>query len=549
MKGVAAHVAMAIVATALVVTPVVAQSPRSVLTDSVIAVAVDLYNRPATIRIAGNSDVTAGSELVGDVAVVNGVFEVAGRVRGSVLVINGRLELRAGASIERDVLVIGGTITGEPVAAIGGTTASYRETFSFHLQDDHLVRIMQRPREFIAGRSFDFGRTDIVIASRRGYNRVEGLPINIGPRLTLGHSNPTILEGLLTFRTSDVGFDADDIGYSLRADQYVGGLQAARIGVRAYSEIVPIENAGISDYENSLAAFVFHHDYRDHYEREGWSTYLIVAPPGRQASASIAYTEEWNRPVAPRDPFSIFDNHARWRPEPLAATGRLRAVSAGFSYDTRNVPDDPSDGWWVRLEGERGLGGTLHYTDPVDLPAPGTFTAGVLDLRRYARLGPGSRLGLRLFAAGSLNGDALPVQRQRALGGEGSLPGFVRNQFDCGAENTRDDADFKPFYGCDRAVLVQIEHQGEFGFLRHADIPWIRDIGLLESVRWVAFFDAGRAWTDPDARGIRSTGQDDFAADAGFGLRLGRLGLYWAFPLSGSSGNNVNFFLRLGPRL
>lgn len=545
MKRAAALVAFLIAA----VVPAAAQSPRPVLTDSVMAAAIDLYNRPATIRITGDSDVAAGTELVGDVAIVNGVFEVAGQVRGSVLVINGRVELRKGASIERDVLVIGGTIEGQDSASIGGSVAAYRETFSFQVQDDQIVRIVQRPTEFTAGRDFDFGRTDIVVASRRGYNRVEGLPINIGPRLTLGRSNPTIFEGLFTFRTAaGFNFDSNDWGYSLRADQYFGGLKAARIGIRAYSEIVPIENAGVSDAENSLAAFLFRHDFRDHYEREGWNAYLTIEPPGRPTGFSVGYAEEWHRPAGPRDPFSLFDNSAGWRTEPLAATGRLRFVTAAFRYDTRNVPDDPSNGWWLRLEAERGVGGTLRYGSPVDLDAPSTFAAGALDLRRYARLGPGSRLALRLFTAGSLDGDALPVQRQRALGGEGSLPAFVRNQFDCGAENNRQDAPFKPFYGCDRVALVQIEHQGEFGFLRRADIPWLRDLGLFESVRWVAFFDAGRAWTDADARGIRTTGQDDFAADAGFGVRLGRLGLYWAVPLSGS-GSDLNFFLRLGSRL
>ena len=529
--------------------PAVAQTPRPVLTDSVIAEAIDLYNRPATIRITGDSDVSAGTELVGDVAVVNGTFEVSGRIRGSVLLINGRLELHGGARIDNDVIVIGGTIHGQDSASIGGTTTAYRETFSFQMQDDHIVRIAQRPTEFTAGRDFDFGRTDIVVASRRGYNRVEGLPIHIGPRLTLGRSNPTIFEGLFTFRTAaGFDFDSDDWGYSLRAEQYLGGLRAARIGVRAFSEIAPIENAGVSDPENSLAAFLFHHDFRDHYEREGWNAWFTIAPPGRPTAATIGFAEEWHRPAGTRDPLSLFDNGAGWRAEPLAATGRLRSVYANLSFDSRNVPDDPANGWWARIDLERGVDGSLHYGAPLDLDAPSTFTSGAIDLRRYARLGPGSRLALRLFTAGSIDGKPLPVQRQRALGGEGSLPGFVRNQFDCGAENNRDDAPFKPFYGCDRVALVQIEHQGEFGFLRRAQIPGLRDLGFLESVRWVAFFDAGRAWTDPDAAGIRSTGQNDFAADAGFGIRLGHLGLYWAFPLSGD-GNNVNFFLRLGPRL
>jgi len=43
-------------------------------------------------------------------------------------------------------------------------------------------------------------------------------------------------------------------------------------------------------------------------------------------------------------------------------------------------------------------------------------------------------------------------------------------------------------------------------------------------------------------------GARDFAADAGFGVRLGPVGIYWAVPLS-SAGQGINFFVRLGPRL
>ena len=60
-----------------------------------------------------------------------------------------------------------------------------------------------------------------------------------------------------------------------------------------------------------------------------------------------------------------------------------------------------------------------------------------------------------------------------------------------------------------------------------------------------------RAWTERDALRSagdgRSPGLDDFAADAGFGLRLGRIGLYWALPLSGHD-DGINFFVRIGSR-
>jgi outer membrane protein assembly factor BamA len=122
--------------------------------------------------------------------------------------------------------------------------------------------------------------------------------------------------------------------------------------------------------------------------------------------------------------------------------------------------------------------------------------------------------------------------------------------FDCGARAatvTRDQQYF-PFHGCDRLTTIQVEFQSSFPFARNVADRLGLGSWLTNSVRWSAFFDAGRAWTESESRNGRTDGLDGFAADAGLGLRLGPLGLYWAVPLSGSE-HQYNFFLRLGPRL
>jgi outer membrane protein assembly factor BamA len=239
------------------------------------------------------------------------------------------------------------------------------------------------------------------------------------------------------------------------------------------------------------------------------------------------------------------------------AEGRLRSAFAGAEYDTRNEARDPSAGWLLRGELELGLDGSLERPIAVDfeqeevlsaLPADERFAAAVLDVRRYARFTPYSFLAVRLLAMGSIDGGPLPTQRQHALGGEGSLPGYDRFEFDCGARNERLIAEGTPrfpWYGCDRLALVQLEYQAGFPFARRLT----ERIGLRtgHAVRWVAFFDAGRAWTEPAARGVRQGGQNDFAADAGLGIRFGAVGVYWAFPLSGNA-DGVNFLVRLGRR-
>ncbi|HEX2167464.1 MAG TPA: hypothetical protein VHG09_09570, partial [Longimicrobiales bacterium] len=149
------------------------------------------------------------------------------------------------------------------------------------------------------------------------------------------------------------------------------------------------------------------------------------------------------------------------------------------------------------------------------------------------------------------DGAALPPQRQHALGGEGSLPGYRLFEFDCGARTTSVDVGgdtFHPYYGCDRMALVQLEYQAGFPFARRVSEALGLGPSLGYLARWVAFFDAGRAWNEPGSRDGRFGGNDDFSADAGLGIRLGPLGGYWTVPLSGQ-GHGFNLFVRIEPRI
>ena len=172
-----------------------------------------------------------------------------------------------------------------------------------------------------------------------------------------------------------------------------------------------------------------------------------------------------------------------------------------------------------------------------------------LDVRRFARLSPNARLALRAVAAGSPNGDPLPIFRQQSLGGFGSLPAYQNYEFDCGGH----DGQFRlagrsAFYGCDRLLLLQVEYQARFRWLSRLGRRIGRDFGLLENVRGVLFFDTGRSWNEPESVGARTAGSHDFVADAGFGLRFSTLGAYWAVPLTARA-QGLRFFVRAEPRI
>jgi hypothetical protein len=528
--------------------PAAAQELRPLTEEAATAVA-EFYNHPATTRLRGESRIAAGTTVDGRLASLGGPLVVAGTVRGDVVVINGDLVILGEGSIAGSVRVVGGRLEG-PHEAIANGAVIYREPMRFRREGDRIVAPgVERPAWPSAGRATIFGRTDFSVDMDGSYNRVEGLPIRFGPRIQLGHSNPTVVDARLIYRTrTGLRVHHREFGHDLQVQQYMGGHRGMLLGVGLHRLVNPIEDRGLSDTENSLATFILHQDFRDHYERHGWSAYLRLVGPTRPYEVGIEYRDETHRSIDPGSPWSLIRNDSPWRPQPAVAEGDLRSVIGSFRWDSRNDPVDPAAGWLVSATVEQGVGGTLGHADPV--PADARFTAVSVDARRYLRLGPRSRLALRARAAGAPDRGALPAQRQHVLGGEGQLPGFPGFTFDCGARAEEPGQDgLYPYYGCDRVVLLQAEYR--FALLHDAGLARRLglDFDLFANPELVLFADAGRAWIEARALDARlDTGPRVLHPDVGAGLRMGPVGLYLAVPLSNAAAG-PNLFVRLGPRL
>src|SRR4051794_41943806 len=73
---------------------------------------VALFNATTTLRATDKTDIPAGRDVPGDVAVLNGPLTIAGHVAGRVLAINADVILLRGARIDSDLLVVGGEVEG-----------------------------------------------------------------------------------------------------------------------------------------------------------------------------------------------------------------------------------------------------------------------------------------------------------------------------------------------------------------------------------------------------------------------------------------------------
>ncbi len=550
----------------LVAGPARAQEPLrgETLPEEVAEDVLAFVNDPGTLRFEGDGVIPRGQVIQGNVALVGGLLTIAGEIQGSLVVLNGDLVLGDSARIAGDALIVGGDIEEGDPGRVEGLISIYERGYPVIRRDGEVLarpdRRQERPGLYIG----DNAR--ITVRGGNGYNRVEGLPILIGPLFRTSGDNPLEMDALAIFRTES-GFSFDDLGYSLRLEQAFGAAPRWSIGAAASSEILPIEARGISDLESSLSTFLLHRDERDYFSREGWSVSLGVQGESTPIRGRLTYRDEEHYSVSPGGPWTLFRNNDDWRPLPLVAEGGFTALEGELEVDRRNDPEDPSDGWYLNATLTGALDGELFLppwtepggTEPVGpTPVDNDWLLGTMDLRRYARIDPDSDLRFRVLLRGGLRSEELPPQFQSALGGIGSLPGYSRFALDCGARGGPVDVpageagEVRPAfvrYGCDRTALFQMEFREE--------LDWELDLSPDDEEEWeewhwypridltaafVAFMDVGRGWSyAPDGS------DSETLADLGLGFFVGKVGLYLALPLTGEE-RDVRFFVRLQHR-
>jgi hypothetical protein len=551
------------------------QLPRDVADD-----VIRLFNSESTVRFSGSTRIPAARGIDGDVAILGGPVVVGGRISGALVVVNGDVVFESGAIVGGDVLVVGGTIQGTDHASVSGEIRSYRDPLRYRRLGERLVyapeREIQAPR-WIRQRDWREERgseTGFLLALGGTYNRVEGLPILFGPRADLRLSEQSRLQAdaAAIIRTSDISFDAGDIGYRAHGELVLGGQDNnIGLGVRGYSVVAPVEPWPLKDFEAGWAAFLLHRDYRDYYRRQGGGIYATLRL-SRQASLTAEGRDELETSLLARNPWTLFRGTQDWRPNPAITDGRYRSAVGSFRIDTRNDRGTPSSGFLVTGEYELGqgrditgnLGPIMCFAFPCVDPALASgklsYQRVGLDARSYLRLSPTGRLNLRLAGGGWVGGGPLPLQRRLSLGYPDPLPGYGFRQFSCGGDGQPDQG--LPAL-CDRALVAQAEFRTHLGFDFGPD--WASDWGDAGDEHYepfhvsgpdlVVFADAGRAWSvsrggsaGPDViPADRLPSLSTFKSDLGLGLDFGPLGFYLAKALDHSD-RTVTFTVRMGRR-
>jgi len=415
-------------------------------------------------------------------------------------------------------------------------------------------------------------RNGVTVTSGKAYNRVEGLPIMIGPNLRGDFGRATLrLSVLGIIRTAhSAHWDSENLGHSITGDARIGGYRGYSVGAESYDIVSPVERWQLPEPDAGLAAFFLKRDYLDYFGRHGARLYAS-AFRGEVATVEVSYAHERWSSRRERDVMTLFRSEEGWRINPAMDDGSVHLLETRVGLDSRNADLNPWAGWYLDARYEYGRGALVPPHDlfpaangvPPNEP-PGARTSygrAFFDVRKYNRISPNTQLNARLAIGGWLHGDPLPLQRRLSVGGIGTLPGFDFRRVDIGPDVGQCAFDGSSIPGrpamCERVALAQLEYRNEL----HSDLidmfnrNGIRVRGAPFSVRpsIVAFVDAGRGWLVGDRLGdLRYPSGalppfDTYRTDLGLGLDLGVAGLYVAKAVS-SPKEPANFFVRIHNR-
>jgi hypothetical protein len=535
------------------------------LDSTIVAELIAAWNDSATVRLAGGVAIPGGATLSGTIAAFRGTLRVAGEVTGSLTIINGDLLILRGGVVHGDVLVAGGRMTVQQGGTHDGQARVYWDAAPVVRMSDGSLAVRERRRpisDLSAERTWTSGhiRTTIRLTTNQTYNRIEGLGLVFGPAFEWRPSSALVatldLRGILRTAPDPSPFRRD-LGWIVRTDWRFHGARGFGFGARTYSVISGIEEHTLPRDEIGWNAFLFQRDNRDYFSSEGvgGNGYVHLSRHIR-LDGSVRYEKQGS--TRANDPWSLFRNEPQWRPNPIIDDGHYTILGLSAAYDSRNSQSAPSSGWWLR-------GGVEHASSndvaPVSLPTTvrdALPTSGYafdrfwIDARRYNRLSPEIQLNFRVWAAGWMAGDPLPIQRRLSLGGLDLLPGYAFRSLTCAPPGFTDPS--VPAL-CDRALISQAEFRHRVRLRAGVTVrdPTHRELDHfvgIEDPELVVFGDAGSAWLAGDGPGqvpsnrIRSI--SEWKGDAGIGIDAGGIAVYLVKAVT--DGEPVRVYLRLERR-
>jgi outer membrane protein assembly factor BamA len=308
--------------------------------------------------------------------------------------------------------------------------------------------------------------------------------------------NHAYIAGHLSYK-----FGPDRVGYALGFERPVFDEPKLFFGAELYDFTASDDRWQVSNLEASVDAIAARSSFRDYYRRRGAQLHAAVRVE-RHVELLFAWRGERHNALAVESDFSLFNRDDAFRPNALAAPGRLNtlvfgatAQSGGFATESlaatyrRHQLDMPFGDRlpeYGRYERESASSRAWRADWTSEIASPSAL-GGDFDFQRHIVSGRirqrlSRREEIRLRAIGGWTDGAPPPQRLFGAGGMGSVHGYV----------------FKEAIGTDLALL-----NAEYA------------IGRLAGLHLITFFDAARV-TPVDEAPAR------WLKGVGFGIGLTR---------------------------
>jgi len=344
------------------------------------------------------------------VVVLGSDASVASTVHGDVVVINGDLFLQPGAKIDGNAVAIGGGVYDSQQAHVGGQKLSFRDAHFDTARTSKGLELIYRPPAPPEDTIRLLSLPGLFGLRVPGYDRVDGLSIPFGPRITLGRRR-VILDPIITYR-SNLG--AYDVSATARADLSNGWSATGSAGKGTFSNDRWIQ----TDLANTVSTLGVGSDYRNWFRAARYEARIAHewewSEGDLQLSGGARTEDDWS--VRGGGPWSLFNRNDTLhmeRPNPPVERGRLSSALAGVR------------GGWQHSNVDIAGGADVEVV--LDAPRDARFTQTTL----YARVAfPTfvSKLGTQSFVFHThmvlTAGDTAPPQRFAYLGGSGTLPTF-----------------------------------------------------------------------------------------------------------------------------
>ena len=344
------------------------------------------------------------------VIVLNSDATVASTVHGDVVVINGDLFLQPGARIDGRAVAIGGGVYDSQQAKVGGDTLSFRDVHFDTARTTRGLELVYRIPPPPEDTTPTFALPGLFGFRLPLYDRVDGLSVPWGPRITLGDSrlvvNPTI-----TYR-SNIG--ALDLAATVRAGLGNGWSATAFTGKTTLSNDRWIQ----TDLANTISTLGVGSDYRNYWRAARYEATVahewLFSEGDLQLSSGGRTENDWS--VRSGGAWSLFnrnDSLHMKRPNPAVERGQLSSVLFG------------ARGSWQREHVALDAGADVEAV--LDAPNSERFTQTTI-FARAAFPTFVTKLGTQSFVFHAhmvlTAGDTAPPQRFAYLGGGGTLPTF-----------------------------------------------------------------------------------------------------------------------------